>query len=121
MRSMVWTDGAKARYDEAMTIISRISSVDLETGRKVRESYYQCIEVLTNILFNADLPLDEYGLEKGEAVMEITPDFVTGSFAFCLKRNGIAGLVGGMILHGFEPTFSTELAGPSHPHWSIHT
>jgi hypothetical protein len=28
---------------------------------------------------------------------------------------------GGLILHGFGPTFSAEIGGKSGPHWSIHT
>ena len=49
------------------------------------------------------------------------PDFVKYSWGFTFFRNGIRNFNGGMILHGFEQTFSVEVDSVSYPHWSLHT
>lgn len=53
----------------------------------------------------------------------IYEDFVKHSFYFVMYRKGTnqRDFNGGVILHGFQETFSVELNSPSQPHYSIHT
>lgn len=48
-------------------------------------------------------------------------DFVKHSFYFVFTYQGQRALNGGVILHGFQETFSVELNPASFPHYSIHT
>ena len=53
----------------------------------------------------------------------IYEDFVKHSFYFVLydKNTAERDFNGGIILHGYEETFSVELVPELKPHWSIHT
>ena len=53
--------------------------------------------------------------------VNIFPDFVKHSFEWSIIKDKNCVYHGGMILHGFEETFSVELNPASYPHWSIHT
>ena len=58
-----------------------------------------------------------------QMILCLYPDWVKHSFAFGFKTldNRPIGLSGGLILHGYEETFSVEINPCSGPHWSIHT
>ena len=53
--------------------------------------------------------------------VHIYPDWVDHSFGWSFIKDGKCVYNGGMILHGFQQTFSVELNPKSYPHWSIHT
>jgi hypothetical protein len=62
--------------------------------------------------------------ETGElVVLFLNPDWVNHSWAFQFMT--LSGnkpwFHGGLILHGFEETYSVELNPANGPHWSIHT
>jgi hypothetical protein len=85
--------------------------------KESRRSLRHCFSVLNRIKRNSKR-------EIGHAVeVRLFPDWVKHSWAFnffCPATNQ-QWFHGGLILHGFEETFSVEL-NPSHaPHWSIHT
>jgi hypothetical protein len=71
----------------------------------------------------------EYSLDTLQRIAEnnnyiclVYQDFVKHSFYFCFyNQNGYRTLNGGVILHGFQETFSVELNPKSFPHYSIHT
>ena len=82
----------------------------IELGGESKESFFDCLKRLNKLRKS-----NNYNLQ-------MVPDFVkySWSFAFHTNENRMA-LNGGMILHGFEQTFSVEINGSAHPHWSIHT
>lgn len=97
-----------------------------KAGQELEKSFYRCFNKLMEILNNFKLPIDEYGYEKGEYICQISPDFVEHSFSFCFfyideKGEKKKDFNGGIILHGFQETFSVELTSNNEPHWSIHT
>lgn len=122
MRTIKFLDKALEKHIEAETFCGEAYRKDPEIGKLMKDSYYHCWNILLNMLANANLPKDEYGFEKGEYELQIGPDFVKASFGFCFLYNGKFDMNGGMILHGGgQETFSVELTGANHPHWSIHT
>ena len=81
-----------------------------DIGGDARKSFIDCLTVLNNIKRNTGNKLN------------IGPDWVKHSFSFgFLNKDGQCTLNGGMILHGFEPTFSVQLTKKNGPNWSIHT
>ena len=95
-------------YDAAI----EFSNANIKKDPSQRNTLPECIEYLAN------------GAIDGTK-LHLTPDFVGHSFSFALTRevDGKEKLVmhGGIILHGYEQTFSVELSPPSGPHYSIHT
>ena len=95
-------------YDAAI----EFSNANIKIDPNQRNTLPECIEYLAN------------GAIDGTK-LHLTPDFVGHSFSFALTRevDGKEKLVmhGGIILHGYEQTFSVELSPPSGPHYSIHT
>ena len=78
-------------------------------GKNSRGTFIRCLKTINRI-------------RRNNAYQTfIWPDFVKHSFNFAFYSNGQLTMNGGMILHGFEETFSVELVGESFPHWSIHT
>jgi len=51
----------------------------------------------------------------------LAPDFVSHSFQFAVRKDSERIINGGIILHGFQETFSVELNPEKGPHWSMHT
>jgi len=122
MRTIKFLDKAMEKHTEAQLLIYDVYKKNPAMAEKMKQSYSNCWNSLLNILANANLPKDEYGYETGEVELQIAPDFVNASFGFCFLRNGKFDMNGGMILHGGgQETFSVELVGEKHPHWSIHT
>jgi hypothetical protein len=81
-----------------------------ELGGESRLSLINCLKRLNEIRRNRDYKL------------VMSPDFVAHSWSFGIyRKDGILSMNGGLILHGFEETFSVELDGASYPHWSLHT
>ena len=79
-------------------------------GKESFKSLIDCFRSLNNIRKNHG-----YTLHLG-------PDFVKHSWHFVmLNKDGSVNFNGGIILHGFQETFSVELVSKSFPHWSIHT
>ena len=61
---------------------------------------------------------------NAEYTLHISPDgFCKHSFRWCILKHSSGTLYfnGGLILHGFQETFSVELCPATYPHWSIHT
>jgi hypothetical protein len=92
----------KDHFKEAIKFAKTLS-------KESKNSFLFCIHKLNRIKRNCNEDLT------------ITPDFVKHSFGFCFTKDGKRTLGGGMILHGFEETFSVELTSERFPHWSIHT
>lgn len=82
-------------------------------GGKSKKSFYQCLRLLNRIKKNGCKGMNLY----------IYPDFVKHSFNFCFMNETTKkrGLTGGMILHGFQETFSVQLVSKNYPSWSLHT
>ena len=60
--------------------------------------------------------------KNNKYALRLIPDFVKHSWHFVmLNKDGSVNFNGGLILHGFQETFSVELTSKSCPHWSIHT
>ena len=78
-----------------------------EIGGATEKSFKRSLETIISIEKNG---------HHGEALLY--PDFVKHSFAFGFTEGKFNG---GMILHGFQETFSIELNPANYPHWSIHT
>jgi hypothetical protein len=124
MRTIEISDAARERYTDARYLIREVSDQDKVKGEAMHRSFWECWEVLMNILMNQHTEEDEGEHEnmKGDHKLIIDADFVPGSFTFAFEVNGNVGLHGGMILHGTNvETFSVELTAPPGPHWSIHT
>lgn len=79
-------------------------------GGDARQSFRRCLSTINRIKRNY------------RADVSIFPDFVKHSFTWSIVSDGRQVLFGGMILHGFEETYSVELT-PRYagPHWSLHT
>lgn len=82
-------------------------------GGKPKKSFIRCLHTLNRI---------RHIKRNGVAKLQIRPDFVKHSFHFqMIGEHGEHFMNGGMILHGFEETYSVELTSKNYPHWSIHT
>ena len=82
----------------------------MQLGHEPRQSFKNCMKRLVAIRNNRNGKLYIY------------PDFIKHSFEWLVAdQDGNRIINGGVILHGFEETFSIELSAPSHPHWSVHT
>ena len=120
MRSITFYDGSKKRFQEAMNIIADMEKTNPDAAKEMLASLGSSALQLLRILFNRDIPEKGY-IEEGTYNLAISGDFVTGSFGFAFSLDNQPGLNGGLILHGFEETFSVELGGRNIPHWSLHT
>ena len=85
--------------------VRKASELDGES----KKSFFNCLKNLNRIRRN-----NKYD-------MHLVPDFVKYSWGFGFHSGDRMALNGGLILHGFEPTFSVEINGSAYPHWSIHT
>jgi len=96
----------KTHFQEALTFAKTLKG-------KPKKSFYQCIKTLNRLKKNGYKNYD----------LHIYPDWVAHSFAFVFinDEENKTGITGGMILHGFQKTFSVELESKNFPHWSIHT
>src|ERR1035437_3281832 len=84
---------------------------------KTRQSLRRSFKTLNRIKRN-------YQAKSAFPIMLIfSRDFVAHSwiFSFVDPNGNRCGLNGGLILHGYEETFSIELNSNPYPHWSIHT
>lgn len=61
--------------------------------------------------------------KNNKLIALISPDFVKHSLYFQLYNKSTLeyDFNGGIILHGYEETFSVEINPQNKPHWSIHT
>lgn len=84
-----------------------------ELGKESKHTFLRSIRTLNRLKKNA----------PSGTVLHIFPDWVKHSFYWSIHRpeTGERWFNGGMILHGFEETFSVELDPERYPHWSIHT
>ena len=89
-------------FKEALNLARKI-------GGDTKESFFHCLKSLNNIRRNLN------------GTLFLGKDFVQNSFVFTIRNGESLVLSGGMILHGFEETFSVELNAPAFPHWSLHT
>jgi len=129
MKNVVWKDKSEEKFAEARNIIWKVMQENEELGKSLELSFHRSFETLNCMLTNFTLPKDKYGYVKDgyEYTLELYPDFVKGSFSFCFMykepewEKPRLDFNGGMILHGFEETFSIELSNNNKPHWSIHT
>ena len=90
----------KEHFREALKFAKKL-------GGDSKHSFLRSISTLNRLKRGADL--------------HITPDFVKHSFYWWLEKNGVRGMGGGMILHGFQETFSVQLVSQNYPEWAIHT
>lgn len=76
-----------------------------------RRSFKRCLTTLNRLKRNMQCEL------------RLVPDFVKHSFIFYLNttEDGRTRLHGGMILHGYQETFSVSVTNSRNPYWSIHT
>lgn len=121
MRTIEFRNGAAGKHREALTLIAKAPEGVRE---KMELSYLRAWNQLVTMLHNLELRKDDFGFEVENATLEISPDFVPGSFAFAFRRGQkMYDLTGGMILHGAgTETFSVEPENEGLiPHWSIHT
>lgn len=105
---------AREQYQLAESMINEMWKKNPDASNSMAESFQKCWAQLLRILMN-------YGKDEDIHELVIFPDFVKASFEFAFTLNGSPHLNGGMILHGFEETFSVELVEQPYPHWSIHT
>lgn len=82
-----------------------------QLGGKPKASFLHCLRTINRLKRNAPSGFKLY----------LGPDFVEHSFSWAIHNGERAWFNGGMILHGYEPTFSVELSNNNEPHWSIHT
>jgi hypothetical protein len=91
-----------------------------ESRQSLRRSFHTINNIKKNYVQRASK-------EGGIVTLVVGPDWVKHSFCFMFavsfpsQGTVIRGMNGGIILHGFEETFSVELSGKNYPHWSIHT
>lgn len=122
MSTVKFNDYAIQSYKQAQEIIGNVYKQDIQLADEMYNTLGNCFSRLINILMNQELEVDEWKNEKDELELIISGDFVKGSFSFWYMKNGKpAVLNGGIILHGFQETFSVELNANNKPHWSIHT
>jgi len=75
-----------------------------------RRSFKRCLSTLNRLKRNMGCELS------------LLPDFVKHSFIFYFNtEDGYTRLHGGMILHGYQETFSVSVTSSRNPYWSIHT
>jgi len=105
--------------------MTKIEIVNVDHARKARafaaslggepkSSLLHCMRTINRIKRNAV----RYRGKKG-VVVRVTPDWVAHSFAWFISSDEGPYYHGGVILHGFEETYSEELAPKSFPHWSV--
>ena len=106
---MVYIDN-KEQFREALKFAKTLP-------KESRKSFQHCISTLNRLKRNGYKDMD----------LHIYPDWVKHSFGFGfgivddLGRVQERGLNGGMILHGFQETFSVSLTSNNYPYLSIHT
>lgn len=89
----------------------RFSQNNIQKERGYTRTLEDCLESLEKIAKNCN------------NIVMMYEDFVKHSFYFIMHRKNTAqrDFNGGVILHGYEETFSIELNPPNKPHYSIHT
>ena len=89
-------------------------------GKESRKSFRWSLTTLNRLKRNY----------PSDCILDIGPDFVEHSFRWVIYKKILTdngemriqrGYNGGLILHGFEETYSVELNPKDFPHWSIHT
>lgn len=124
MRKIIFNEAARNSFIKARQLI--YEQKDHDKQQKMRESFFHSFESLLCMLLNSDIKkenLDDYGYELKDYDLELSGDFVDGSFSFCYKFDGKRDFNGGMILHGLQQTYSVDLCADKkhYPYWAIHT
>ena len=87
----------------------------IKLDKQLKKSFKDCIGQLNRIKRN-------YSEMYGPTILHLFPDFVEHSFVFGFENNEKLRLLnGGLILHGYQQTFSIEINPNNKPHYSIHT
>lgn len=105
----MWTVENKQHWKDAIAFSKKLGGESLL-------SFRHCMRLLSNM---------KKGGYKGYNLY-LSPDWVKHSFYFCYRKENpdgtfVKGLDGGLILHGFQETFSVSLSDATHPYWTIHT